>query len=68
MLIWEVAAGEVGWMKPSTPAIEDNRLGFGGGVFPDFGWYSEGGLGGANFGSSGIMLDGCAEIEGKALV
>lgn len=67
MLIWGVAAGEVCGIKLS---IEDSRVGFGGGTFPDFCCFSEGGLGGANLGqsgSSGIMLGGGVEIGGKAL-
>ena len=57
-------------MKSSVLAIEDNRLGVGGGVFPGFFGFSEGGLGGANFGqsgSSGTMLGGGVEIGVEAI-
>ena len=70
MFIWWEAAGEFGWMKASVPEIEDNRVGFGGGVFPGFFGFSDGGLGGANFGqsgSSGTMLGGGVEIGVEAL-
>lgn len=70
MLICGVAAGEVDGIKLSMLEIEDIRVGFGGGIFPGFCCFSEGGLGGANLGQSGrsgIMLGSGVVIGGKAL-